>query len=75
MRRGRTGVQLKDKWRNLIKFQHVGWDEAGAAAKRRGGGAGGGGGSKRKRGEGSRSTRAAARCVLKRPQSVALVAG
>lgn len=26
--KGRTGVQLKDKWRNLIKFQHVGRDEA-----------------------------------------------
>ena len=27
-RRSRTGVQLKDKWRNLIKFQHLRVDEA-----------------------------------------------
>lgn len=27
-RRSRTGVQLKDKWRNLIKFQHLRKDEA-----------------------------------------------
>ena len=26
--RSRTGVQLKDKWRNLIKFQHLRQDEA-----------------------------------------------
>lgn len=32
--RGRTGVQLKDKWRNLVKFQHVGRDEAGRAPVR-----------------------------------------
>jgi hypothetical protein len=33
-------VQLKDKWRNLVKFQHVGRDEAGRAPVRsfRGGG-------------------------------------
>jgi len=27
-------VQLKDKWRNLVKFQHVGVDEAGRAPVR-----------------------------------------
>ena len=46
--RGRTGVQLKDKWRNLIKFQHLRRGEAesapykggarGAARARDGGG-------------------------------------
>ena len=29
--RGRTGVQLKDKWRNLIKFQHLRRGEAESA--------------------------------------------
>ena len=28
VRRSLTGVQLKDKWRNLIKFQHLRKDEA-----------------------------------------------
>lgn len=29
--KGRTGVQLKDKWRNLIKFQHLRRGEAESA--------------------------------------------
>jgi len=30
----RTGVQLKDKWRNLVKFKHVSKTEAENAASR-----------------------------------------
>ena len=30
----RTGVQLKDKWRNLVKFKHVSRTEAENAASR-----------------------------------------
>lgn len=26
--KGRTGVQLKDKWRNLVKFRHIGIEES-----------------------------------------------
>lgn len=32
VRRDRTGVQLKDKWRNLVKFKHVSRVEADVAA-------------------------------------------
>ena len=41
--RGRTGVQLKDKWRNLIKFQHLRRGEAESAPQGDRGGARGGG--------------------------------
>jgi hypothetical protein len=27
-RRNRTGVQLKDKWRNLVKFRHISSEES-----------------------------------------------
>lgn len=47
-RRGRTGVQLKDKWRNLIKFQHLRRGEA-ESAPHRTGGRGPGPGAKRKK--------------------------
>ena len=47
LRRGRTGVQLKDKWRNLIKFQHLRRGEA-ESAPHRTGGRGPGPGAKRK---------------------------
>lgn len=30
----RTGVQLKDKWRNLVKFKHVSRVEADVAASK-----------------------------------------
>lgn len=32
--RDRTGVQLKDKWRNLVKFKHVSRVEADVAASK-----------------------------------------
>ena len=50
--RGRTGVQLKDKWRNLIKFQHLRRGEAESAPYKGGArGAAPASAGKRKKGE------------------------
>jgi hypothetical protein len=53
--RGRTGVQLKDKWRNLIKFQHLRRGEAESAPYKGGArGAAPASAGKRKKGEDDR---------------------
>jgi hypothetical protein len=52
--RGRTGVQLKDKWRNLIKFQHLRRGEAESAPYKAGARVPGAGVDKRKKSDDER---------------------
>jgi hypothetical protein len=60
-RRGRTGVQLKDKWRNLIKFQHLRRGEAESAPYKSGARGPAPGSSKKRKADDDRSERSATR--------------